>query len=218
VLGYSPLRAGLGALPFAGAVLVISPFSPVLAARFGSRVVIPAGLALMGTGLLLAARAEVDTTYGYLALCVAVMGAGMGLVVATAGESIMTVLPTEQAGVGSAVNDTMQELGGSLGVAVIGSIVAAAYSIGVTDGGLPAALAAPASSSLQAAQATAAAAGPLGVQVQHVAAEAFTSAMTTGFTVAALVALAGAVLGAIYLPARSRPVAVPEPEALPVAA
>src|SRR4051794_4210238 len=220
VLGYSPLRAGLGALPFAGAVLVISPLTPILAARLGSRVVIPAGLALMGAGLLLASRAEVSTTYGYLALCVAVMGAGMGLVVATAGESIMTVLPAEQAGVGSAVNDTMQELGGSLGVAVIGSIVAAAYTNGVADGGLPTALAAPASSSLQAAQATAAAAGPLGAQVQQVAAEAFTSAMTTGFTVAAIVALAGAVLGAIYLPARARRpvVIVPEPEALPLAA
>ncbi len=224
VLDYSPLRAGLGAMPFAAAVLVTSPLAPVLAGRFGSRVVIPAGLVLMGTGLLLAARAEVDTPYSYLALCVAVMGAGMGLVVATAGESIMTVLPAEQTGVGSAVNDTMQELGGSLGVAVIGSIVAAAYTGGVADGGLPAALSEPASSSLQAAQSVAGAAGPLGDQVRAVAAEAFTSAMATGFTVAALVALAGAVLGAIYLPARVRPSEVPasrsapEPEPVLVAA
>ena len=81
VHGYSPLSAGLRALPFALAIGAVSPLSPILAKRFGTRLMIPAGLALMGIGLLDLSTAGVHTAYPPIALAVAIMGAGMGLVV-----------------------------------------------------------------------------------------------------------------------------------------
>jgi EmrB/QacA subfamily drug resistance transporter len=202
VVGYSPLGAGVRALPFAAAVMVTAPTSSLLVRRFGVRRVVPLGLGLMALGLLLAAQIDEGTGYPYLAVAVAIMGAGMGLVVAPAGESIMTVLPTEQAGVGSAVNDTVQELGGSLGVAVVGSVVSASYRSSLDSSGLPGAVLHPARESIGAAAAVARQAGEYGRPLLDAAHSAFTSAMTTGFTVAAAVALVGAVIAGITLPRR----------------
>ncbi len=115
VHGYSPLSAGVRALPFAIAMAAVSPVSTVLAGRLGSRVVIPAGIALMGAGLLDLSTAGVHTSYPPLAVAVAIMGAGMGLVMAPASTTIMTTVPAHQAGAGSAVNDTIREVGGALG-------------------------------------------------------------------------------------------------------
>ena len=202
VHGYSPLSAGVRALPFAAAVMVTAPISSMLVARLGIRLVVPAGLAAMGGGLLMLTQVTPTTSYTFLAIGVAIMGAGMGLVMAPAGESIMSVLPADQYGAGSAVNDTVQELGGSLGIAVIGSIVASSFRHSLDAGGLPAALIAPARSSIAAADATAAHAGPLAARVLDLAHQSFTSAMTTGFTVAGLLAVGGAVIVAIALPRR----------------
>lgn len=209
VKGFSPLIAGLGALPFAGAMLVTSPLSTPVAARLGARPVISAGLTLMGAGLLLAAQVQADTGYAYLAVATAVMGTGMGLALAPAGESILSVLPAEQAGVGSAVNDTVQELGGTLGVAVIGSTVAATFRSAIDAAALPAPITARARDSIAAADAAAARSGPLAGQVTQIAHNAFTSAMATGFTVAAAVSLAGAALAVTLLPRRGAAAATP---------
>jgi hypothetical protein len=143
------------------------------------------------------------TSYTFIAAGVAVMGSGMGLVMAPAGESIMSVLPPEQAGAGSAVNDTVQELGASLGIAIIGSIMASSFRHGLDASSLPAPVVAAARSSIAAADATAAHAGPGGAQILQVAHQSFTSAMTTGFTVAGIIAVAGAVVVAIALPRRT---------------
>jgi predicted MFS family arabinose efflux permease len=202
VHGYTPLSAGVRALPFAAAVMVTAPVSSKLVARLGIRLVIPAGLAAMGAGLLLLTHVTPTTSYAFLAVGVAIMGAGMGLVMAPAGESIMSVLPPEQYGAGSAVNDTTQELGASLGIAVIGSIVASSFRHSLDAGGLPAALLGPARSSIAAADAVAAHAGPLGARMLELGHQSFTSAMTTGFTVAGIIALGGAMIVAIALPRR----------------
>ena len=202
VHGYSPLSAGVRALPFAGAVLVLSPLSTLLARRLGVRWVVSAGLTLMGGGLLLLTQSTPTSAYSFLATGVAIMGAGMGLVMAPAGESIMSVLPPQQAGVGSAVNDTVQELGGSLGVAVIGSVVSAAFRHSIDASTLPETLRTAARPSIADAEGVAAHAGALGGQVVTTAQQAFTTAMTHGFAVAGITALAGAVLMAFTLPRR----------------
>jgi EmrB/QacA subfamily drug resistance transporter len=203
VHGYSPLSAGLRALPFAAAVMVTAPLSSLIVKRVGARVVIPAGLAGMGGGLLLLTGATPNSPYSYLAIGVAIMGAGMGLVMAPAGESLMSVLPPAQAGVGSAVNDTVQELGGSLGVAIIGSLVSSAFRHGLDTSGLPSGLITAARPSIAQADAVAAQAGPLGPRLLEAAQHSFTTAMTNGFTVAGIAALTGAVLIAIALPRRT---------------
>jgi EmrB/QacA subfamily drug resistance transporter len=216
VHGYSPLSAGVRALPFAAAVMVTAPLSSMLVARLGIRVVIPAGLTGMGGGLLMLTQATPTTSYTFLAIGVAIMGAGMGLVMAPAGESIMSVLPAEQYGAGSAVNDTVQELGGSLGIAVIGSVVASSFRHSLAASGLPAKIIAAAQPSIAQADAVAAHAGPLAPHVLEVAHDSFTSAMTTGFTVAGTIAVAAAILVAIALPRRgARPDAAPDVAATP---
>jgi len=203
VHGYSALSAGVRALPFAAAVMAIAPLSSTLVARLGIRVVIPAGLTAMGGGLLLLTRVTPTTSYSFLAVGIAIMGAGMGLVMAPAGESIMSVLPAEQYGAGSAVNDTVQELGGSLGIAVIGSVVASSFRHGLDTSGLPARIVAAARPSIADADTVAAHAGPLAPRVLEVAHQSFTTAMTTGFTVAAITAVAAAVVVGMALPRRT---------------
>jgi hypothetical protein len=203
VHGYSPLGAGLRALPFGFAVMITAPTSSLLVKRFGIRLVIPAGLLSMAAGLFDLTTASSGIGLLHLSIGTALMGTGMGLVLAPAGESMMSVLPVEQSGVGSAVNDTIQELGGSLGVAVIGSIVSAAYRTQMHSSHLPTAVLHHAASSIGAAYLTAAHAPHLAGPILTAARSAFTTAMTTGFTVAGAVAAIAAVGLSVALPRRS---------------
>jgi hypothetical protein len=209
VHGYSPLSAGVRALPFAFATGAISPLSPVLAKRLGNRAVISTGLALMGLGLLDLSTARVDTGYPALALAVAIMGAGMGLVMAPASSTIMTTVPAHQASAGSAVNDTIRELGGTLGVAIVGSLTAAVYrnrlSAKLAAHHAPGFVVHIAAGSIAAADAVGARIGGMrGNQIVQAAHDTFTTAMALGMRVAGGIALAGAITAAAVIP-RSRP-------------
>jgi EmrB/QacA subfamily drug resistance transporter len=208
VQGYSPLSAGVRALPFALAMGVASPLSPVFAKRLGSRVIIPAGIALMGLGLLDLSTAGVHTSYPALALAVAIMGAGMGLVMAPASTIIMTTVPGHQAGAGSAINDTIREVGGALGIALIGSLSAAVYRSRLGNS-----LAVQHVHGLAAHVATGSVAaadilgrnvgGGVGGRLVDAAHSAFAGAMDMGMRVAAAVALVS-VIGAILALPRHR--------------
>ena len=207
VHGYSPLSAGLRALPFAIAMAAVSPVSTVLAGRLGSRVVIPAGIALMGAGLLDLSTAGVDTSYPPLAVAVAIMGAGMGLVMAPASTTIMTTVPAHQAGAGSAINDTIREVGGALGIAIVGSLAENVYRsrLGSTLAAahVPQPVSHLATSSVAAADAVGRHLGGVtGGQLTAAAHTAFTTAMATGMRVAAVVALLAAIGAAFALPAQ----------------
>src|SRR5580693_7175826 len=221
VHGYSPLSAGVRALPFAIAMAAVSPVSTVLAGRLGSRVVIPAGIVLMGAGLLDLSTAGVHTSYPPLAIAVAIMGAGMGLVMAPASTTIMTTVPAHQAGAGSAVNDTIREVGGALGIAIVGSLAENIYrtklGTALATAHLPQPVSHLATSSVAAADAVGRhVGGTSGAQLTAAAHTAFTTAMATGMRVSAVVALAAAIGIAFALPARRRPepVALPQPEAV----
>jgi EmrB/QacA subfamily drug resistance transporter len=211
VHGYSPLAAGVRALPFALAMGAVSPISTGLAKRLGIRLVIPAGMALMGLGLLDLSTVGVHTGYPAIALAVAIMGAGMGLVMAPASTTIMTAVPAHQAGAGSAVNDTIREVGGALGVAVVGSL-----SAGIYEGRLgstlvahhtPVAVAKLATGSIAAADGVAQRVGGVrGTELLNAAHADFTTAMGAGMRVAAGVAIAGAVLSIVLLRHHGAPV------------
>jgi EmrB/QacA subfamily drug resistance transporter len=184
VLGYSPSAAGLRVLPYAGAMIVFAPLSAKLVLRFGTKRVVTTGMLLFSAGLAVAATG--DTGYAPLAIALLLMGAGMGLAAAPATESIMGSLPPERANIGSAVNDTTRELGGALGVAIVGSIMSPLYSARLPDA---------AGESLAAAvQGNAAAA--------EAAREAFVHAMSRASIVVALVAALGAFIAWRHLPAR----------------
>ena len=150
------------------------------------------------------------------------MGVGMGLAMAPATEAIMGSLPKAKAGIGSAMNDVVRELGGTLGVAVLGSIVSSSYARAWTApvDGLPAGAAEAASDSVGGAHEVAAQmGGGAGAKLIAVADQAFVDAMTTTATLAAGVALVGALIAAAFLPSRAQePVAIsdhalPEPAA-----
>jgi predicted MFS family arabinose efflux permease len=134
VLGYSPSAAGVRVLPYAGAMIVCAPLSSRLVASLGTKRVATAGMLLFAAGLAVAASISTSSGYGRLALALLLMGAGMGLAGAPATESIMGSLPPERANIGSAVNDTTRELGGALGVAVVGSIASSLITGQVADG------------------------------------------------------------------------------------
>src|SRR5580693_3537756 len=210
VHGYSPLSAGLRALPFALAIGAMSPLSPILAKRFGTRLVIPAGMALMGIGLLDLSTAGVHTAYPPIALAVAIMGAGMGLVMAPASTTIMTTVPAHQAGAGSAINDTIREVGGALGIAIVGSLAAGVYSSklgsALTAAHVPHAVSRVATGSVAAADIVARqAGGAQGAALAAAAHSAFVTAMADGMRVAAGVALVSAVAAIFALPRRREP-------------
>ena len=209
VQGYSPLAAGVRALPFALAMAAASPVSPLLAERFGTRVIMPGGMALMGLGLADLSTAGVHTAYPLIAVAVAIMGAGMGLVMAPASNTIMTTVPAHQAGAGSAINDTIREVGGALGVAIVGSLSAAVYQSrlgsALATAHVPGAVTHAAAGSVAAADLTGARLGGVpGSELVSAAHSAFVTSMALGIRVAAGVALASAV-AAVFAFAPRRP-------------
>src|SRR6201995_4317735 len=219
VHGYSPLSAGIRALPFAIATAAVSPLSAVLTKRFGTHRIIPAGMVLMGIGLLDFSTAGVHTSYPALAVAVAIMGAGMGLVMAPASNTIMTTVPAHQAGAGSAINDTIREVGGALGVAIVGSLSAAVYRSHLTSllagAHVPAAMTHVATGSVAAANAVGAqVGGGGGHQLVPAAHSAFVTSMADGMRVAAAVAIIAAIASFFAL-ATGRPCrsAAPAPAA-----
>lgn len=131
--GYDALQSGIRTTPFAAFIL----FGAILAARFGlrigARIIIATGLALMAAGFAWAARDVLDTGYGVMVLQMAVLGTGLGLVNAAATETIMASLPLNRAGTGSSVNDTLREVGGTLGVAGMGSAFNALYRTRISE-------------------------------------------------------------------------------------
>ena len=212
VQGYSPLAAGVRALPFALAMAAASPVSPLLAERFGTRVIMPGGMALMGLGLADLSTAGVHTAYPLIAVAVAIMGAGMGLVMAPASNTIMTTVPAHQAGAGSAINDTIREVGGALGVAIVGSLSAAVYQSrlgsALATAHVPGAVTHAATGSVAAADLTGARLGGAhGSELISAAHSAFVTSMALGMRVAAGIALASAIAAVFaFAPRRPRPV------------
>jgi EmrB/QacA subfamily drug resistance transporter len=219
VHGYSALAAGVRLLPIAGTLMLMAPNSARAVERFGTKFVVAGGMAGVAVGLFLASRLGVDSAYWQIAGSMMVMAAGMAFVMAPATESIMGSLPVDKAGVGSAVNDTTREVGGALGVAVLGSIASSGYShsIGkVIDGApMPAAAADAVRESLGAAlQVAARAGGQPGALLADAARTAFVEGMATTLVVGAVVALLGAVVALVFLPARAEEAEVEMPEEL----
>jgi MFS transporter, DHA2 family, multidrug resistance protein len=191
--GYSPLEAGLAGLPPALTFIVFSPRSAALAQRYGAARIMAAGLAIVAGGLGILSTLSPDTPYLVIAGALALLGAGMAITVAPATGEIMTSVPLSKAGVGSAVNDTTRELGGALGIALLGSIANTAYRSGIDLSGvrLPAGTRAAAQESIGAADSIAGRI-PGGDALASQAASAFTDAFKLANTLSVGIALAAA--------------------------
>jgi hypothetical protein len=127
VLGYSPFKAGVLLLPMPLTMMVVAPQAPRLVARFGISRVVPVGMALLAGGLALLSTVTTSTPIGVLYISLLPMMAGMASTMSPFTAMIMTSVPPERAGMGSATNDTTRELGGALGVAVLGSVATTHY-------------------------------------------------------------------------------------------
>ena len=191
--GYSALEAGLAGLPIALAFLAVSPRSAALAERYGAAPIMALGLGVVAVGFGVLTTITSNTPYLLLAGAFALLGAGMGMTAAPATNEIMRSVPLSKAGVGSAVNDTTRELGGALGIALLGSIANTAYrsSIDLEGTQLPGGARAAAEESIGAASAIGDRV-PGGGEVVTQAASAFTDAFTLTNTVALGIALAAA--------------------------
>jgi MFS transporter, DHA2 family, multidrug resistance protein len=213
VRGYSPLAAGLFVTPFAVAQLVFAPLSATMVKRFGPKAVCATGLALVAIALAGFATLGTTSPIWVLALLFFVQGVGMANVMPPTTESIMSSVPREKAGVGSAVQNTVRQLGGALGVAVLGSIIAGSFrnQISGAVAGFPAAARDTASSSISGAYAVADKIGPLGPRLIRAANDSFLTAMHWAAAVSAVVAVLGIFVVLAWLPRRSGEQAVEEP-------
>ena len=205
VLGYGPITAGAAFIPVSVGMIVASQVSARLTVRVGPRPIVAGGLALVGAGLALLSLAEADSGYGLIAAALAALGFGMGMAMTPATESLMSALPKEHAGVGSAMNDAVRQVGGALGVAVLGSLLSSGYrgDMETAVSGLPAEAGDAASEGVGGAVAVAdKVGGQAGDSLAPTANEAFTSAMSTTVLVAAGAALIGSLLAAVLLPSK----------------
>lgn len=207
VRGWGTLSAGVRTLPVAFAIAAGSAVGAVLAGRVGTRTVVVTGLVVLGASFAVIAASPEGQPYLQIAGEMILMGLGLGLTTTPATESIMSVLPAAKAGVGSAVNDATREAGGTLGVAVIGSVFSSVY-LNHLGGTAVAHLLGTARSSVGAAVAVAHGA-PAGVRGALTAGVhgSFMSGFHVACVVAAAVGAAGAV-AALRLPGRPDPAAV----------
>lgn len=212
VRGYSPLSAGLATLPMALALVALAPRSAALAEQLGTGPVMASGFALVAGGFAVMALVGPATPYLVMALGLVLLGAGMSLTAAPATGSIMSAVPAAKAGVGSAVNDTTREVGGALGIAVLGSIASAVYRTAVDLDGLslPQPVAAAARESVGAAAGIAESL-PGGSVLTARAGLAFTEAFNAASVVAGLLALTAAVAVAAVFTRRAERLAAGEP-------
>ncbi|WP_424535412.1 MFS transporter [Sphaerisporangium viridialbum] len=204
VLAYGPMKAGLALLPYAAAAAVFNGVGAGLGQRVSNRVLIAVGMLVMAGGFLVLALIGPSDGYGRLITGLLIMGMGGGLAGPAAYATLMGAVPPDHAGVGSALNDTVQQVGMALSVAVLGSVLAGVYTARMPE------------------TAPAAARDSIGAALQlgdaglaRTAREAFVSAMSFGSWVGVAFAVASAALAFTVL--RPRTVPAPEPQPEPVA-
>ncbi|MFB9738140.1 MFS transporter [Streptomyces sp. NPDC057386] len=220
VRGYSPLETGLLLLPLAAAQLVFAPRARLLVDRFGNRTTTTGGMLLIAGMLAMFAVLDADTPIWLLEVVFFLMGTGMAHIMTPVSVVIMQALPREKAGSASALSNTFRQVGGALGVAVLGSVLSTSYRSGIEGrlGLVPPALRDTAGESIEATLGVAARLGPRGRELVGPANDAFLHAMHVTAIGGAAIALVGAVVVAAFLPGRQARPGQEEPQREPVAA
>ncbi|MFM2078735.1 MAG: hypothetical protein RJA49_2625, partial [Actinomycetota bacterium] len=204
VHGYSPLQAGFRLMPYALTMMVVAPLSARLVERLGTKRVVTIGLTTIAVAMLVLSYIKTDSSYLRVIGNMCFMAMGMALVMAPATESVMGSLPRSKAGVGSAVNDTTRQMGGALGVAVIGSLVASVYAAGINDIAATFGLAGPALESARGSLGSAlkdAESMDNGAAFAHAARDSFVHGLSSGLRLGAVVVLCAAFVSYRFLPA-----------------
>lgn len=204
VRGYSPLETGLLFLPFAAAQLFFAPRSAAMVRRFGGRAVAVVGLLLTAVALGAFVLVDAVTPIWMVLVLTFVQGVGMANIMPPATESIMSALPREKAGIGSAVSNTVRQVAGALGVAVLGSVLSAVYRSEIASalGGLPGPARDAAEESISGAYAAAAQLGPVAPRLIAAANDSFVTAMHWAAGLSSVVAVLGVLIALRWMPAR----------------
>ncbi|MFI6042051.1 MFS transporter [Nocardia sp. NPDC051321] len=187
VLGYSPTKAGLAFIPMMAASIVCNGLGAGLGGKVGNRTLAVTGMLVSTVGLGLLAGLSADSGFGVLSIALVVLGAGAGLAQPAAIAALMGAVPPEQAGVGSALNDTIQQAGAALGIAVLGSILSSTFTSSMPDS-------TPELARHSIGDALALAAGTGDTELLGTAREAFTTAMSVSFIAGGVGILAGAIV------------------------
>ncbi|GAB2686817.1 MFS transporter [Kribbella swartbergensis] len=199
VLGYTPLKAGLALIPYAASAMVFNGLGATLGKKLADRTLIATGLVVIAAGFGILTQVSTTSGYGLLIVGLLVMGIGGGLAGPAAYTLLMQSVPAEHRGVGSAMNDTVQQTGAALSVAVLGSVLAAAYSSSLPD------------SVPEAGRKSIAETLALGPDFVTAARDAFSDAMSIAMITGAIGALAGALVALIALPRRIADSSTQEP-------
>ncbi|CAM5285744.1 MULTISPECIES: DHA2 family efflux MFS transporter permease subunit [unclassified Streptomyces] len=198
VLGHDALDTGVRLLPMMGGLLVASRLAPKVVARFGARAAVSAGLVVLAFAGFLGSRTTVDSGYGFVALWLTITGLGFGLSLIPAMNGGLSALPRDRAGSGSGLLMTLRQVGGAIGIALLGSLLAGAFRDRLDVTGLPAGAADTAGESVVAAHLVAERAGS--AQLAASANSAYVHGMGIVLLVCAIAALVSALLAAAFLP------------------
>ncbi|WP_327634702.1 MFS transporter [Kribbella sp. NBC_00482] len=197
VLGFSPTKAGLAMAPMAVAVILVNGVGATLGQKIGNRPMTVAGLVVLAGGFWVMSRLSADDGFGMVALALGVFGVGAGLAQPAATAALMGAVPHEHAGVGSALNDTVQQAGAALGIAILGSALANNFTAKMPE------------SAPDAARRSIGEAFALGdAGLADTARTAFAQAMSGTFVVSAVAVLGSAVLAFVLM--RDRKTSAPE--------
>ncbi len=216
VLGYSPFDAGLATLPVSVGLTVFAIPSAPLDQRFGTKAIVTAGFVAVAGSFVMATQWHVDTPYWFVGITLAVMGMGMGIAMTPATNSVMGSVPVEKAGMGSAMNDTTREIGGAIGIAVMGSMLSSQYTstLQADIAALPAETRSQISEQVREAiessiagaiEVAESVGGADGDRIREGASAAFVSGQDLAMWVAVGASVLGAAVALIWLPARSQP-------------
>ena len=198
--GSDPLGTGVRLLPMIGGMIVATRIGPMLVKRAGARFVIIAGLGLSAAALGLAATTEVDTGYAFAALWITLLGAGIGLTLPASMTVAIGALSMERAGSGSGLLQALRQVGGTIGVAVLGTVLSSGYHARLDGGDVPSSVEGAVRSSVGA-----------GIEVAHrldssalaqTVRSAFVHGMDTVLLASAALTILGAVIAVLFLPRR----------------
>lgn len=211
-LGYSPLQTGLRLAPIAAVLLVVAPASTLAVRYVGTKPIVFGGLACIAAGFVLLSRITVHGTYLEALPALFLIGTGVGLALAPCTESVMGSLPLAELGVGAATNSTVLQLGGALGVGVLGSLLNTRYADRLTPVlsaskvlKMHPSILHDITGSLGGALAVAQRAGAYGAVLVRLAKAAFVSGMDLALLVGAIVVAVAAFLVLVVLPTRGAP-------------
>ncbi len=204
IIGYGAFESSLRTLPIMMLMMIASPFVPNIVKRFGTRWTVTAGLVLISASYVIMAQWPTIPDYWLIMGSMAIMMTGMALTMTPATSMMMSAVPLNRSGMGSAMNDTTRELGGALGIAVLGSVLSSAYGSKVAESisNFPDQIKQVAESSLAGALFAAQQMGPVGSSLVNAAKAAWMDGLSESMLIASGIVLTAAIISAIWLPHR----------------